>query len=135
MQETLVRFLGQEDLLEKATESSVLGHPWSLSWRRIRLQCRRPGFDPWIGKIPWRRERLPSLVFWPGECHGPYSPRGRNESVMTERLSLHSIHHSCLLSSWDIAGFTLKIGYLATERQILHHLSYMWSFFFFNVEF
>ena len=28
MQETLVRFLGQEDLLEKATEPSVLGHPW-----------------------------------------------------------------------------------------------------------
>ena len=22
--------------------------------------------DPWVGKIPWRRERLPTLVFWPG---------------------------------------------------------------------
>ena len=22
-----------------------------------RLQCGRPGFDPWVGKIPWRRER------------------------------------------------------------------------------
>ena len=34
------------------------------------LHCRRPGFDPWVGKIPWRRERLPTPVFWPGEFHG-----------------------------------------------------------------
>ena len=34
MQETMVRFLGQEDLLEKgrATHSSILGLPWWLSW-------------------------------------------------------------------------------------------------------
>jgi len=30
----------------------------------------RPGFDPWVGKIPWRRERLPTTVFWSGEFHG-----------------------------------------------------------------
>ena len=34
------------------------------------------GFDPWIGKIPWRRERLPSVVFQPGEFQGLYSPWG-----------------------------------------------------------
>jgi len=28
------------------------------------------GFDFWGGKIPWRRERLPTPVFWPGEFHG-----------------------------------------------------------------
>ena len=33
-----------------------------------------PGFDPWVGKISWRRERLPTPVFWPGEFHGLYSP-------------------------------------------------------------
>ena len=48
MQETLVPFLGWEDLLEKgqATHSSILGLPLWLSWWRICLQCRRPGFDP-----------------------------------------------------------------------------------------
>ena len=46
------------------------GLPWWLSWLRICLQCRRPGFDPWIGKIPWRRERLATPVFLPGEVHG-----------------------------------------------------------------
>ena len=35
--------------------------------QRICLQCRRPGFDPWVWKIPCRRECLPSPVFLPGE--------------------------------------------------------------------
>ena len=39
-------------------------------------------------KIPWRRERLPTPVFWPGEFHGLYSPGSCIESDMTERLSL-----------------------------------------------
>ena len=40
----------------------------------------RPGFDPWVGKIPWRRERLPTPVFWLGEFHELYSPWGSKES-------------------------------------------------------
>ena len=27
-----------------------------------------PGFDPWVGKIPWRRAWQPTPVFLPGEC-------------------------------------------------------------------
>ena len=38
----------------------------------------------WVGKIPWRRERLPAAVFWPGELHGLYSPGGHKESDTTE---------------------------------------------------
>ena len=37
------------------------------------LQCRRPGFDPWVGKIPWRRRWLPTPVFLPGKSHGQRS--------------------------------------------------------------
>ena len=37
--------------------------------------------------FPWRRERLPTPIFWPGEFHGD-SPWGRKESDATERLSL-----------------------------------------------
>ena len=37
-----------------------------------------------VGKIPQRKERLPTLVSWPGEFHGLYSPWGHKES---ERLS------------------------------------------------
>ena len=34
-----------------------------LSWKRIRLQCRGPWFDSWVGKICWRRDKPPTPVF------------------------------------------------------------------------
>ena len=36
------------------------------------LQCWRPGFDPRVRKIPWKRkwQPLPTQVLLPGECHG-----------------------------------------------------------------
>ena len=37
---------------------------------RVCLQCRRPGFDPWVGKIPWRRKWQPTPVLLPRKCHG-----------------------------------------------------------------
>ena len=40
--------------------------------------------DPWVGKIAWRRERLPTPVFWPREFHGPYSPWGHKELDMND---------------------------------------------------
>ena len=67
---------------------------WWLRLQRIcRLQCRRLGFDPWVGKIPWRRERLPTPIFLLGELYGErslagYSPWGQKESDTAERLSL-----------------------------------------------
>ena len=53
-----------------------------------QLQYGRRGFDPWVGKISWRRERLPTLVLWPGESQGLSSPWGHEEWDATERLSL-----------------------------------------------
>ena len=44
--------------LENLIWISASGLPLWLSWERIRLQCGRPGFNPWVGKILWRRERL-----------------------------------------------------------------------------
>ena len=37
----------------------------SCQYRRLK-RCR---FDPWVGKIPWRRARQPTPVFLPGESH------------------------------------------------------------------
>ena len=36
----------------------------------VCLQCWRPGFNPWVGKIPWRRKRQPTPVLLPGKFHG-----------------------------------------------------------------
>ena len=55
---------------------------------KVYLQCRRPGFNPWVRKIPWRREWQPILVFLPGEFHGErilggYRTWGCKESDLT----------------------------------------------------
>ena len=49
--------------------------------------------DPWMGKIPWRREWFPTPVFLPAEVHGQrglagYSPWGHKELDVSERLTL-----------------------------------------------
>ena len=61
--------------------------------RKERLQFKRPRFHPWVRKIPWRREWLPTPVLLPGEFHaqrslGGSSPWGRKEFHRTERQTL-----------------------------------------------
>ena len=41
-------------------------------------------YYPWVGKIPWRRKRLPTPVFWPGEFCGLFSPWSHKELDTTE---------------------------------------------------
>ena len=68
------------------------GFPSDASGKEPTCQCKRPkrcGFDPWVGKSPWRRKWQPTPVFLPGESHGQrnlvgYSPWGCKESDMTE---------------------------------------------------
>ena len=62
---------------------STLGFPGDSEVKASACKCRRPGFDPCIGKIPLRKERLPIPVFWPGEFLGLYSPWGCKESDAT----------------------------------------------------
>ena len=50
--------------------------------------CNAGGLGSIPGKIPWRREQLPTPVFEPGEFHGLYSRWGRKESDKTEQLSV-----------------------------------------------
>ena len=58
----------------------------------------RHKFDPWVGKIPWRRAWQPTPVFLPGESHGQksqvgYSSWGHEELGMTEAAwHTHDIH-------------------------------------------
>ena len=82
-----------------------IDYPLQNSWASLVAQLvknLRPGFDPWVGKIPWRRERLPTPVFWPGEFHELYSSWGRKDSDMTEQLSLSlSFQYTCLENPMD----------------------------------
>ena len=65
-----------------------------MAQTRICLQCGRPGFDPWVGKIPWRRAQQCTPVFLLGKNpHGQrslagYHSWGHKESDMIEQLSI-----------------------------------------------
>ena len=49
------------------------------------MQRSRPGFYPWVGKIPWRRARQPTPVFLPGESPWTEEP-GRLQSIGSQRV-------------------------------------------------
>ena len=62
----------------------LFGLPWWLRGYSVCLQCRGPGFDPWVRKIPWRRKWQPTTVHLRGKSHGrrslvDYSPWDRKE--------------------------------------------------------
>ena len=66
-------------------------YPFQYSWTSLVAQLvknvptgRRTGFNPWVGKIPWRREWQPTPVFLPGESLVGYSPWGHKELDTTE---------------------------------------------------
>ena len=58
-----------------------IGYPIQYSWAsHMAQQVKNPPAmqETWIQSLGWedpqRRERLPTPVFWPRECHGQYSP-------------------------------------------------------------
>ena len=62
------------------------------------LQCGRPEFEPWGGKIPWRRAWQLTLIFLPGESPwteepGKLQSMGSKESDTTEQLSIAQHTH------------------------------------------
>ena len=62
-----------------------LGFPGGFDDKKFHLQCRRPGFDPWVGKIPWRRAWQPTPVLLPGESPWTEEPGGL-QSIKSQRV-------------------------------------------------
>ena len=88
------------------SSSSTQNLPGCTSGKEFTRQCRRhrkQGFDPRVGKIPWRRKQQPSPVFFlPVEFHrqrslAGYCPRGHKESDTTEHTHSSS---STAASHW-----------------------------------
>ena len=77
----------------------VSGFPCGSAGKESACNAGRPGFDPRVGKIPWRRERLPTPVFWLGEFHGLHSSWHCKEWDTTEQLYLLTLppYHNCLI--------------------------------------
>ena len=57
----------------QVTKEHFMGFPGGASGKEQACQCRRHKrrrFNPWVGKIPWRRARQPTPVLLPTESHG-----------------------------------------------------------------
>ena len=98
--------------------------PLWLRWQRIHLQCWRPGFDPWVGKIPWRREQLPAPVLLPQEFHGQrslvvYSPCGSQRAGYNLVTNTHTGHMGLTFSQEPVNNgglqfpFEVKLYYVS----------------------
>ena len=70
--------------------------------KRIHLQCKRPRFDPWIGKIPWKSEWLPMPVFLSGEFPGQRS---------LWSMGLQRVGHSWATNSFSFPLYQLRLWY------------------------
>ena len=84
--------------LRKVIEIFIWSFPGGPDGKSVCLQCRRPGFNPWVRKTLWRRKWHPTPVLLPGKSHGwrslgGYSPCCK-ESDTTEQL------HFTLISLW-----------------------------------
>ena len=84
------------------SSSSLLVHffllvcvlPWWINGKESACQCRRHGFDPWIGKISWRRKWQAAVVFLPRKSHRQKSLVGymvTKELNMTQQLSNNNV--------------------------------------------
>ena len=86
------------------------------------LQWRRPWFESWAGKIPWRRERLPTPVFWPGNsmdctvCGVAKSWTWLSDFHFHFSLSTPNFETVYLLYSFAVANWIWTHLYLVTTK-------------------
>ena len=95
------------------------GFPGGDSGKGPACQCRRHkrhGFDPWVGKIPWREAWQPTPVFLPGESHGQRSWQVTVHGVAKSWARLKRLStHTCM--QYDFLY----------QSQNPHPLLYEWS--------
>ena len=85
------------------------------------MQCRRPRFNPWVGKIPWRRKWQPAPVFLPGKFHGQrglagyssWNQRVRYTEPLTLDVNGSSVWWRIVSVSWNIHSYHCHLAGLA----------------------
>ena len=77
----------------------LLNFPCGSDGKERTCNARNPEFDPWVRKIPWRRDRLPTPVFLPGKSNGQRSLVGY--------IGLHRIAHT------HIPGCSINLSILS----------------------
>ena len=108
MQETMVRFLGQENPLEKgqATHSSILELPLVAQLVKNPPAMRETSVQSLGWEDHLEKGMATTSVFWPREFHGLYSLWGHKESDTTEQLLPYftsvkfKTHFMCLVAKF-----------------------------------
>ena len=69
---------------------------FSGDWDGKESACNaiKPGFNPWTGKIPWRRKWQPTLVFLPGKFHGQRSYKELQRAGHNWATNTHTHTHT-----------------------------------------
>ena len=102
------------------------GLPWWLKGKESTCQCGRHEFDPWVGKIPWRREWQPTPVFSPGESHAQrslddYNPRDRkrvrHDFGLNTTRRFYSFYLSQLLKKLIFTAFIFTTSIRSFHRE------------------
>ena len=85
---------------------TLIGLSWWLSAKEPICQCRRFGFNPWVGKIPWRRKWQPTPVFLPRKSHQQRSLAGYSmglqrvgHDLMTKQQLSDYQFYDCVVNS------------------------------------
>ena len=126
----------QAIFLQTILNPSCVCGPWFPGGsvvKNLPAKCRRLGFDPWVGKIPWGRKWQNTPIFLPRKSHGQrslkgYSPWCHKQLDMTEQLLFLSLTYtqsekaglklkilktkiiaSCPITAWQIYGETMEI--------------------------
>ena len=84
---------------------NALGFPGGTIGTEPTCQCRRHkrrGFDPWVGKIPWRKAWQPTPVFLPGESHEQRSLEGYSPWSQKASDTIEATEHAEML--WPFLG-------------------------------
>ena len=101
----------------------LMGASSVAQWQRICLQCRifrKHGFEPWVGKTPWRRKWHPAPVFLPEESHGQKSLEGYSPLVIFFNLS-------CDCTTWHAGSYFSKQGSNPCPLLWKHGILTIWS--------
>ena len=107
--------------------------------KNLLCQCRRCKicrFDPWVRKILWRREWLPTPLFLTGKFHGQRhlvgcNPWGHKESDTTERLSTKETYTSNKAVSARTKSLALK-NVLCRQIDTSYTILCVYSIFMFS---
>ena len=92
--------------------ASLGGFPCGSDSKRVCLQCRRWGFDPWVGKFLWRRKWLPWWLRQTVKCLPAMWETWVQSLGQEDPLEKEMATHSCLENSMDGGAWWARLGHI-----------------------